>query len=284
VSDRELRELIASNSDTSTDPSVIPNPVNLVLEQTNLGRGDHWFDVIERRSFDILTEHVSVHKLMDGQLVECDRAEFGHLSTRFTYLIKWKYKVNAVGFRTLKGDLSQHHLVTGRDRYALFFWQGACASSSEKGASALLSRDLAGASAIESLAASLGSVDGGGDSKRLIPHVQVFQFKEMPAFCGLFSGRMCVLSDGSGTDDNSVWRMFELRGEVDREAHLIEIEHVAFESLRTKTSFLFVNSAERSLIVWHGFRSDETHRRLMRSCAENLKKWFGLIKVFFSFS
>jgi hypothetical protein len=57
VSDRELRELIASNSDTSTDPSVIPNPVNLVLEQTNLGRGDHWFDVIERRSFDILTEH-----------------------------------------------------------------------------------------------------------------------------------------------------------------------------------------------------------------------------------
>jgi hypothetical protein len=88
---------------------------------------------------------------MDGQLVECDRAEFGHFaehgpSTRFTYLIKWKYKVNAVGFRTLKGDLSQHHLVIGRDRYALFFWQGACASLSEKGASALLSRDLAGAS------------------------------------------------------------------------------------------------------------------------------------------
>ena len=90
--------------------------VNLVLENTNLGRGDHWFDSAERRSFEILTERVRMYRLADNQLIECDVADLGHLSNRFAYLVKWKYKVNAVGFRTLKGNLSQHHLVTGRDR------------------------------------------------------------------------------------------------------------------------------------------------------------------------
>ncbi len=267
VSDRDLRQVISENS---AENGPVNNPVNLVLESTNLGRGDHWFDSIERRSFDIITDKVNMFKLVDNQLSECERAEFGQLSEKFTYLIKWQYKVNAVGFRTLKGDLSQHHLVTGRDRNALFFWQGEKASSSEKGTSALLSLDLVNLNSIENLAASLGSSDGSSD-KRLIPHVQVFQFKEMAAFCGLFAGRMCILRDSDEKYDEK-WRMFELRGEMEKEAHLIQIERVKPDSLRTKTSFLFVNPSKNSIIVWHGFHCDTNHRKLMSSCANNIMK------------
>ena len=99
-------------------------PVNLVLENSSLGRGRHWHDVAEMRKFDIVTENVTCFKIIDSQMVECDRNEFGELANNFTYVVKWQYKVNAVGFRSLKGSASVHQGITGRDRYALFFWQG----------------------------------------------------------------------------------------------------------------------------------------------------------------
>ena len=101
-----------------------PNPVNLVLENTNLGRGRFWNDVIEMRKFEIVTEAVTCFKIIDNQMVECEKSEFGELVNNFTYVVKWHYKVNAVGFRSLKGSASAHQGITGRDRYALFFWQG----------------------------------------------------------------------------------------------------------------------------------------------------------------
>jgi len=100
------------------------NPVNLVLENTNLGRGRFWHDVSEMRKFEIVTEAVTCFKIIDNQMVECDRSEFGELANNFTYVIKWHYKVNAIGFKSLKGSASVHQGITGRDRYALFFWQG----------------------------------------------------------------------------------------------------------------------------------------------------------------
>ncbi len=138
-----------SLGDIETLNLVSPNstPVNLVLELTNLGRGRHWFDQEENRRFDIVTENVQIWKILNNELIECERLT--ELIASYTYVIKWHYKVNAVGFRSLKGAASQHQGVRGRDRYALFFWQGENSSKAEKGSSALLSLD--------NLAASIGS-------------------------------------------------------------------------------------------------------------------------------
>jgi len=137
LNERETCNLVCPNS----------TPVNLVLELTNLGRGRHWFDQEENRRFDIVTENVKIWKILNNELIECDKLT--ELISSYTYVIKWHYKVNAVGFRSLKGAASQHQGIRGRDRYALFFWQGENSSNAEKGSSALLSLD--------NLAASIGS-------------------------------------------------------------------------------------------------------------------------------
>lgn len=252
-----------------------------MLEQTNLGRGNHYFDPVERRSFDIVTEQVNMYTLVNNQLIECDQAQFGHLVDKYSYLIKWHYKVNAVGFRTLKGDLSRHNLVTGRDRYALFYWHGNKSSSSEKGTSALLSLDLINSN--HSLAASLGSniesIESSNDvTERVaasVPHVQVYQYKEPAAFCRLFNGSMCI----ELFDHDNEWRMFQIRGEIDQEAHLVEIEDVSPASLRTKTSFFFVNKSHNKSFIYHGLCSSQLHRRLIVSCARKYLQTSQIVEL-----
>ena len=144
LNDRDISEIVTPNE----------APVNLVLELTNLGRGRKWFDVEENRRFEIVTENVLSWKIVNNELVKCE--EPSELVSTFTYVIKWHYRVNAVGFRTLKGAASAHQGVRGRDRFALFFWQGKNSSQSEKGCSALLS--------IDNLAASIGSDSGNSEA------------------------------------------------------------------------------------------------------------------------
>ena len=198
--------------------------VNLVLENSSLGRGRHWFDSIERRSYDIVTENVNVWRIQDNQLVECHKSAFGEFLDTNTYVIKWHYKINAVGFRTLKGEASHHQGITGRDRYALLFWQGAHSSLNEKATSALLSLDLGNNS---SLPAHIGGslvpmVTSDGEEiaspsslmceKRSMPHVHLCQNKEIPAFFQLFNGRFVIVA--AANNSLSKWRMYELRGEL----------------------------------------------------------------------
>jgi supervillin len=254
------------------------NPVNLVLENTNLGRGRFWFDEIENRKFQILTEKVTMFKIIENELIECDSQDFGELSSNYTYVIKWHYKVNSVGFRSLKGEASRHNNITGRDRYALFFWQGENSSINEKGASALLSLDFGGSNLATSLAANFNSTEDQQNNdnqvlgeKKSLPHVQIFQHKETAAFCQLFDGSLLIMTKNGNLISDNEWKMFELRGELKEESHLIELKCVSPESLRSKTSFLFLNNQSKILIVWHGCYSSEIHRKLMVECANTIK-------------
>ena len=243
-------------------------PVNLVLENTNLGRGTHWHDRVENRQFDIVTENVTVWQIINNELVELDRSSYGEFVSNLTYVIKWQYKVNAVGFRTLKGQASQHQGVTGRDRFVLFFWQGDSSSRSEKGCSALLSLD--------NLAASIGSnfevdsLTGAVPTERTLPHVQVNQYREIAAFCQLFNGSMVILNGPCVTTES--WRMFQLRGELEKESHLIEVKQVRREGLRSRTSFLFLNSNSGKVLIWHGFFSTHVQQELIRKLTQNFMK------------
>ena len=253
-------------------------PVNLILETSSLGRGRHWFDEIEHRSYDIVTEKVNMWKIHNNELIECNRNSHGELYSNFTYVVKWHYKVNAVGFRALKGGLSQHQGVTGRDRYALFFWHGENSSQLEKGSGALLSLELS--TSISNIAGNVSPTEANnvpsnnlfGNEKRSMPHIQVYQHKEIAAFCSLFSGSMIIYSNESPSNSEDAWRMFEVRGELEEESHLIEIKKVRSENLRSLTSFLFVNPSVGTIFIWHGCASSELHRKLIHLCAKKLLK------------
>ena len=137
----------------------------------------------------------------------------------------------------------------------------------------MLSLDIsaAGVNSATNLAASLGSNYTSENSTSLdsaentptiekrnsFPHVQQFQYKEFAAFCQLFNGSLVVISNDIESKSDSKWKMFELRGELSEESHLIEIGKLSAESLRSKTSFLFVNNKESKFIVWHGCCSNE---------------------------
>ena len=306
LSESSVRSLLSDQIDRSRDhpnPASSPSVVNLVLENTNLGRGRYWHDEVERRSFEILTESVVVSRLArDGSsLVECARRECGELCSSFTYVIRWRYKVNAVGFGRVRfgaGDessssLSKSHsrtqVVTGRDRHALFVWHGERSSQNEKGTSALLTLDP------NALACgACGLVDAQDEQQatttttttttsKTMPHVQVFQFKEPAAFCQLFDGSMLVLAaeTTSGDQDENAWRMFELRGDVREESHLVELERPARAAhLRSRTSFVFVNKRRAALLVWHGCMSSDNQRQLVVQCAHKLLKRFGHLSRF----
>lgn len=256
-------------------------PVNLILEQSSLGRGRHWFDEIERRSYDIVTEKVNMWQIHNNELIECDANSLGELHSNFTYVVKWHYKVNAVGFRALKGGLSQHQGITGRDRYALFFWHGENSSQLEKGSGALLSLELT--ASISNIAGNVSptEVDNApsnnlfGNEKRSMPHIQVYQHKEIAAFCSLFNGSMIISANENNFNSNMCWRMFEVRGELEEESHLIEIKQVNAENLRNRTSYLFANASSRYFYIWHGCASSELHRKLIHLCATKLLKRYS---------
>ena len=66
--------------------------------------------------------------------------------------------------------------------------------------------------------------------------------------------------------------MFELRGELSEESHLLEINKITGENLRSKTSFIFVNINENSFVIWHGCCSNELQRGLIMDCAKKLSQ------------
>jgi supervillin len=63
-----------------------------------------------------------------------------------------------------------------------------------------------------------------------------------------------------------------LRGELSEESHLIQISSLASQSLRRKTSFLFVNVDDGLFVIWHGCCSSPLQRSLIVECANKLSK------------
>jgi hypothetical protein len=122
------------------------------------------------------------------------------------------------------------------------------------------------------------------EKRNSFPHVQQFQYKEYAAFCQAFNGSLIILSNDTDAKlAESQWRMFELRGELSEESHLIEIGNLGGESLRSKTSFLFVNSNEKLFIVWHGCCSNQLQRGLILECAKKLSNRYKLTFFFQSY-
>ena len=91
------------------------NPVNMILEQANLGRGKHWFvlfifafyfnniinfkryDPVELRGHDVQTISLNVWHVSENERHELSKSSFGQFHSDDVYIIRWRYKLVASG-------------------------------------------------------------------------------------------------------------------------------------------------------------------------------------------
>ena len=142
---------------------------NLELEGTFLGRGRSWYDLAERRQYEIETLSINFWHVTDKDIFELSEPEHGQFYSAGTFVVRWKYKVSLTG-RTLKGGQSKH-VAVGRERWAYFFWQGSDSKPAEQGLSALMTVEL---------------------DEEKGPQIRVEQGHETAAFLNLWKGGMVV--------------------------------------------------------------------------------------------
>ncbi|CAF5210985.1 unnamed protein product [Rotaria magnacalcarata] len=110
------------------------SPVNIILEQVNLGRGQYWYDPIEMRGHQIQTVDVNVWHVSDNERHELSQSSYGQFYSDDVYIVRWKYKLIQIG----NGSALERKPDIGRDRVVFWIWQGINASPNEKGLSALM--------------------------------------------------------------------------------------------------------------------------------------------------
>ena len=110
------------------------NPVNIILEQTSLGRGKYWYDPVDHRGHHIQTLTVNVWHISDNERSELPRTSYGQFHSDDVYVVRWRYKLRPL-------DNSQSSIMKAdlyRDRVAYWIWQGMAASPNERGISTLM--------------------------------------------------------------------------------------------------------------------------------------------------
>lgn len=221
---------------------------NLVLENTNLGRGNFYYDNDTMRHFDILTKSISKWKINEFTFDDTEENSYGHFYSAESYIIRWIYQIS-VTVRELSGKISNRSTV-GRDRCVYFCWQGNDASANEKGAAALLTVEL---------------------DKEKGSQMRIAQGDETTAFIRLFK----MMFQHKGKPDicaerRTKWRMYILTGNDECEIILKEIDCDS-KNLRSRASILLINGANGKILIWHGCKSLQHTKELCRKAAENIK-------------
>lgn len=227
----------------------LPPEPDLVLEMSHLGRGVEYYDEEERRLLSISTNDYKVWHVSEYGKILMAAESRNHLHAGDTYVVRWYYLITATG-RTLKGEPSKHN-VTGRSRVAYFFWQGRESSVSDKGVSALMTVEL--------------------DEERG-PHIRVSMGMEPPAFLNLFQGGL-VIHQGRRDDDHvhKPWKLFVVRGELENEGHLIEVE-VSSTQLRSRGCLILANMQTGVIHLWHGAKALKHTRKVGSTSAQKLSE------------
>ena len=221
---------------------------NLVLEQSNLGRGNFYYDTDSMRHFEIISKSCDKWQINEFNFEKAEVETYGHFYSAESYILKWIYQIN-VTVRELSGRISNRSTV-GRDRCVYFTWQGTEASANEKGAAALLTVEL---------------------DKEKGAQMRVAQGEESTVFLRLFD-LMC-LHKGRKEDSlmrRNQWRLYQIIGNVPEETLLKEVD-CQDNQLRSRASMLLINGEEGIIYVWHGCKALAHTRDVATKAAEKLK-------------
>ncbi|XP_046807049.1 uncharacterized protein LOC111675850 isoform X4 [Lucilia cuprina] len=221
---------------------------NLVLEQSNLGRGNFYYDTDSMRHFEIISKSCDKWKINEFSFDQAEKASYGHFYSAESYILKWIYQIN-VTVRELSGRVSNRSTV-GRDRCVYFTWQGSEASANEKGAAALLTVEL---------------------DKEKGAQMRVAQGDETTVFIRLF-GVMC-LHKGRKEEclkRRNQWRLYQICGNVAEETLIKEVDCHG-NQLRSRASMLLIHGEKGIIYLWHGCKAAPHTREVAIKAAEKLK-------------
>jgi len=84
--------------------------------------------------------------------------------------------------------------------------------------------------------------------------IHVVQGHESAAFLNLFSGKMIVHSGKKSEKIHEKWRLYICRGTLSSETFLIEVS-CSTRQLRSRGSFVLLNTESAKIYVWHGNNS-----------------------------
>lgn len=222
---------------------------NLVLEQSNLGRGNFYYDTDSMRHFEIISKSCDKWQINEFNFDKAEEGSYGQFYSAESYILKWIYQIN-VTVRELSGRISNRSTV-GRDRCVYFTWQGTEASANEKGAAALLTVEL---------------------DKEKGAQMRVAQGEESTVFLRLFD-LMC-LHRGRKEDclmRRKQWRLYQISGNVPEETLVKEVDCKDLQ-LRSRASMLLINGEQGIIYVWHGCKAVSHTREVATKAAEKLKE------------
>ncbi|XP_049296404.1 supervillin isoform X11 [Anopheles funestus] len=203
---------------------------NLVLENSNLGRGDFYYDHDSMRHFDVRTSSVTQWEIDEYEYKEIDGTSRGHFYADESYTVRWMYQIS-VTVRELSGKVSNRSTVVGRDRCAYFCWHGKDASANEKGAAALLTVEL---------------------DKEKGSQVRVAQGQETAAFVRLFK---VMFIHRSKAVPKNVWRLYMIAGNCAEETMCTEVEGCSMRQLRSRATMLLVHGERGRVLLWQGCKA-----------------------------
>lgn len=178
---------------------------------------------------------------------EIPKGLYGQFYGGDSYIVQYKYKD-----------------ARGMPKALLYFWQGNKSSTDEKGASALLTKDLAGELDCKST------------------QVRVVQGKEPTHFCNLFKGTMLVHSGGvAGAFDSAEagkeaeaaaaetgTKLYHVKGSTPGNTRGVQVEEKA-SSLNSGDCFVL--KTDGGVTVWTGKGSNEQERTSAAAIADILK-------------
>lgn len=218
---------------------------NLVLENSNLGRGNFYYDFDTRRHCEIMNVSLTKwHANSDGNQ-EVLTEDYCHFYSTESYTIRWVYQIS-ITVRELSGKVSNRSTV-GRDRCVYFNWQGCDASASERGTSTLHMVEL----------------DKEKGSQMIIQ-----QFHEIPAFVRLFK---IMFIHKNRKDENRFedWRMYITHGNDQNETIAYEVSHHV-KQLRSRACILLIHGLDGQLVLWKGAKTTENQQQVAQNACSNI--------------
>jgi hypothetical protein len=186
---------------------------------------------------------VEVFRVEDFKLEPVPPGTYGQFYGGDSYVIHYSYEKN------------------GRPADIIYFWQGRTSSADEKGASALLTKEM--------------DDKLGGRA----PQIRVPQGKEPSHFRSLFKGSMIIHEGGrhSGfsnsteedTYDTDGVGLFHIKGTTDINTHAVQVEEKA-SSLNSADCFVLLNPT--TAYAWNGKSSNEDEKAVSASIAKKLSE------------
>jgi supervillin len=210
---------------------------NLILENSNLGRGNFYYDDDTRRHFDVHTTSVGKFRAGPDGSQEIPVEDHCHFYSTEAYTTRWVYQIS-ITVRELTGKVSNRSTV-GRDRTAYFNWQGSDASASERGTSTLHMVEL----------------DKEKGSQMIIQ-----QFAEFPAFVRLF--KIIFVHKKRGDESRfDAWRMYLVHGVDANETIVYEVQ-CEMNQLRSRACLLLIHGKNGQLVLWKGAKTTEAQKKI----------------------